>query len=332
MRQLDHAQRHDLGQPARRRGDGRRGARDEQDGAADEHQQRQAGSAASISGPAPSRRADPRRAPAADGRRAGRRPQQQRQHVVDQPIGDQRRGDAGGWAPSGSASSSTASNTPSPAGTWLITPDAGRREDAGEGEEADASSAAAAARGSAPRATSRAGRAAPGPPQDRAWPFPYRGAVVLGVSDEEVQEVLIPIRLTLERYSFVHAATRMTDADFAELGKEIWVMERAAQGGRPREDRRGRPPIPRRRHLELRAAAHGAGLAHDLPAHPRRTSSATAATEPRDDGRRAPGAPRGLQTRDRACVIRSSSATSSSGRPPRPRSAPVPVDEGGARS
>ena len=27
--------------------------------------------------------------------------------------------------------------------------------------------------------------------------FPYRGAVVLGVSDEEVQEVLIPIRLTL---------------------------------------------------------------------------------------------------------------------------------------
>ena len=61
--------------------------------------------------------------------------------------------------------------------------------------------------------------------------FPYRGAVVLGVSDEEVQEVLIPIRLTLERYSFVHAATRMTDADFAELGKEIWVMEQAAKAG-----------------------------------------------------------------------------------------------------
>jgi DNA-binding GntR family transcriptional regulator len=61
--------------------------------------------------------------------------------------------------------------------------------------------------------------------------FPYRGAVVLGVSDEEVQEVLIPIRLTLERYSFAHAATRMTDADFAELGKEIWVMEQAAKTG-----------------------------------------------------------------------------------------------------
>ncbi len=58
--------------------------------------------------------------------------------------------------------------------------------------------------------------------------FPYRGAVVLGVSDEEVQEVLIPIRLTLERYSFVHALDRMTDADFAELGKQVWLMEQAA--------------------------------------------------------------------------------------------------------
>ena len=32
--------------------------------------------------------------------------------------------------------------------------------------------------------------------------YPYRGAVVLGVSDEEVQQVLIPIRLTLERFCF----------------------------------------------------------------------------------------------------------------------------------
>ena len=58
--------------------------------------------------------------------------------------------------------------------------------------------------------------------------FPYRGAVVLGVSDEEVQEVLIPIRLTLERYSFSRALERMTDADFAELGKQVWLMEQAA--------------------------------------------------------------------------------------------------------
>ena len=57
---------------------------------------------------------------------------------------------------------------------------------------------------------------------------PYKGAVVLGVSDEEVQQVLIPIRLVLERYSFARALERMTEADFAELGKEIWLMERAA--------------------------------------------------------------------------------------------------------
>ncbi|MBA2359961.1 MAG: GntR family transcriptional regulator [Actinobacteria bacterium] len=59
--------------------------------------------------------------------------------------------------------------------------------------------------------------------------FPYRGAVVLGVSDEEVQEVLIPIRLTLERYSFVRAIATMTDDDFAELGKQIWLMEQAGK-------------------------------------------------------------------------------------------------------
>src|SRR6476659_7823713 len=47
--------------------------------------------------------------------------------------------------------------------------------------------------------------------------YPYRGAVVLGVSDEEVQDVLIPIRLTLERFSFDKAIERMSETDFAEL-------------------------------------------------------------------------------------------------------------------
>ncbi|MEO5634820.1 GntR family transcriptional regulator [Gaiella sp.] len=56
----------------------------------------------------------------------------------------------------------------------------------------------------------------------------YKGAVVLGVSDEEVQKVLIPIRLTLERYSFTHALARMTDDDLGELGKQVWHMEQAA--------------------------------------------------------------------------------------------------------
>jgi DNA-binding GntR family transcriptional regulator len=59
--------------------------------------------------------------------------------------------------------------------------------------------------------------------------YPYRGAVVLGVSDEEVQHVLIPIRLTLERYCFLKALERMSDADFAELAKEVWLMGEAAR-------------------------------------------------------------------------------------------------------
>jgi len=61
--------------------------------------------------------------------------------------------------------------------------------------------------------------------------YPYRGAVVQGVSDEEVHEVLIPIRLTLERFSFTKAVERMEDADHAELAKEVWLMREAAADG-----------------------------------------------------------------------------------------------------
>jgi DNA-binding GntR family transcriptional regulator len=59
--------------------------------------------------------------------------------------------------------------------------------------------------------------------------YPYRGAVVLGVSDEEVTEVLVPIRLVLEKFSFTKAAERMTDDDFAEVAKEVWQMGEAAR-------------------------------------------------------------------------------------------------------
>jgi DNA-binding GntR family transcriptional regulator len=61
--------------------------------------------------------------------------------------------------------------------------------------------------------------------------YPYRGAVVVGVSDEEVHEVLVPIRLTLERFSFGKALERMADADFAELAKDVWLMGEAAKDG-----------------------------------------------------------------------------------------------------
>jgi DNA-binding GntR family transcriptional regulator len=59
--------------------------------------------------------------------------------------------------------------------------------------------------------------------------YPYRGAVVIGVSDEEVQQVLIPVRLTVEKYSIPKAVQQMTDEDFAELGKEVWRLGEAAR-------------------------------------------------------------------------------------------------------
>ncbi len=61
--------------------------------------------------------------------------------------------------------------------------------------------------------------------------YPYRGAVVLGVSDEEVHQVLIPIRLTLERFSFSKAFERMSEEEFAELAKQVWLMGEAAAEG-----------------------------------------------------------------------------------------------------
>jgi DNA-binding GntR family transcriptional regulator len=58
---------------------------------------------------------------------------------------------------------------------------------------------------------------------------PNRGATAVGVSDEEVLEVLMPIRLIIERYSFCRARSTFTADDFAELGKQVWIIEDAAQ-------------------------------------------------------------------------------------------------------
>lgn len=61
--------------------------------------------------------------------------------------------------------------------------------------------------------------------------FPYRGCEVLGVSEEEVHQVLIPIRLTLERYSFPRAMGQMTDADLEAVENALREMERGADAG-----------------------------------------------------------------------------------------------------
>ena len=58
--------------------------------------------------------------------------------------------------------------------------------------------------------------------------FPYRGCEVLGVSEEEVHQVLIPIRLTLERYSFPRAMRQMTEADLEAVENALREMELGA--------------------------------------------------------------------------------------------------------
>ena len=44
--------------------------------------------------------------------------------------------------------------------------------------------------------------------------YPYRGTEVFGVSQKEVDEILVPIRLTLEGFAFRHALPRLTEEDW----------------------------------------------------------------------------------------------------------------------
>lgn len=60
---------------------------------------------------------------------------------------------------------------------------------------------------------------------------PYRGTAVLGVSQEEIEEVLVPIRLTLERFAFRRALPRLTAADFVALERLVAAMRVAAAAG-----------------------------------------------------------------------------------------------------
>jgi|HigsolmetaAR201D_1030396.scaffolds.fasta_scaffold06123_3 DNA-binding GntR family transcriptional regulator len=61
--------------------------------------------------------------------------------------------------------------------------------------------------------------------------FPYRATEVIGVSDEEVRDVLIPIRFTLECFAFRHALPLLTDNDFAELEELIKIMRQSGESG-----------------------------------------------------------------------------------------------------
>ncbi len=59
--------------------------------------------------------------------------------------------------------------------------------------------------------------------------FPYRGTEVLGVSQAEVEEVLVPIRLFLERFAFCQALQALTQDDFDELESVVRSMRDAAE-------------------------------------------------------------------------------------------------------
>jgi len=59
--------------------------------------------------------------------------------------------------------------------------------------------------------------------------FPYRGTVVIGVSNEEFEHVLVPIRLTLERFAFRHALAHLTDEDLVALDRLVRMMRDAVE-------------------------------------------------------------------------------------------------------
>jgi DNA-binding GntR family transcriptional regulator len=61
--------------------------------------------------------------------------------------------------------------------------------------------------------------------------FPYRGSEVLGVSEEEVHRVLIPIRLSIEQFCFPRAMHAMNQAAVEALGNVIEEMRRGAADG-----------------------------------------------------------------------------------------------------
>lgn len=61
--------------------------------------------------------------------------------------------------------------------------------------------------------------------------YPYRGTQVLGVSQEEIEEILIPIRMTLERFAVKHALPTMGAQELSQLEAIVDDMRRAAADG-----------------------------------------------------------------------------------------------------
>ncbi len=58
--------------------------------------------------------------------------------------------------------------------------------------------------------------------------YPYRGSEVLGVSQDEIEQMLVPIRVTLERFAYARARGRLRPADFDQLQGLVEEMASAA--------------------------------------------------------------------------------------------------------
>lgn len=65
--------------------------------------------------------------------------------------------------------------------------------------------------------------------------YPYRGSEVLGVSEEEVEQMLVPIRITLERFAYARALGRLSAGDFDDL--QALVEEMTVAAGEESADR-----------------------------------------------------------------------------------------------
>jgi DNA-binding GntR family transcriptional regulator len=59
--------------------------------------------------------------------------------------------------------------------------------------------------------------------------LPYRATEVVGVSQEEITEVLVPIRITLETFAFRKALPLLGEADFDTLERLVGAMRAAGK-------------------------------------------------------------------------------------------------------
>lgn len=61
--------------------------------------------------------------------------------------------------------------------------------------------------------------------------YPYRSTEVLGVSQEEIENILVPVRIALEQYAFRKVMPKLTEDDYRQLDGLIGAMAKAARDG-----------------------------------------------------------------------------------------------------